>query len=171
MPTLFVANTTKQRHVFLWKRPEMQNYARNTIEAGQQIRITDLSTEDIDAIVQHHSLYGLKDARQLSRRKGFTGLCYSVDEEVKIDEMLATYDLNDHELARAAERRRRQEAAAISDNMASALNQMTGIDKEKLRPKTLETQVREVTDGTPAINEGTEVPSDPKGKLKNAPRT
>ncbi len=171
MSSLFICNNTKQNHEFLWRIGEMHNPARRMIQAGQQIMIPDLTTDNINSIISQHRVYGLQDANELSRRRAFAGLCYSIDKPVNTDSMLATYDLNDQQLQKSADDRRTVTAAAISDNIAKQLQDATGIEKEKLRPRSVQVEIVEETEGKPAVASGTEVPADPRhGQLKRAMR-
>jgi hypothetical protein len=161
MATLYIANTTKQNHVFVYRHREMSNPAMREIKRGQQIPISDITIEEARAIVKQHEKYGIMDAAELSRRRDFAGLVYSIDKPVDIDQMLASFELNDKDLAKEAQQRREVQAAAISDNVATQLHNLTGMDKENVRPKSLQLEVTEETDGTRSVASGVEVPADP----------
>lgn len=162
MPTLYIANTTKQHHQFTYRHREMSNPAIKEIRAGQQIPITDLTMDEVDSIVKQHEKYGLRSAKELSTLRGFVGLSYMVDKPVPIDAMLATFETNDSALEQGAQTRREVQAAATSEAVADSLNKLTGIDKEAVRPKNLQLEVTEDTTGTRSVASGVEVPADAK---------
>ena len=66
---LYIANTTKQRHIFTFRQLETGRLRQIPIEHGSQMQVLDGSTEEVEAVIQHHQVYGLVDstrARHLS---------------------------------------------------------------------------------------------------------
>lgn len=159
---LYVANTSKQNWEFTFRLPAMQSgYFRKLIPAGQQICVDHLSSDEIALVISHWERYGMKSSEEMSRRKGYTGICYRLEKPVVMDAMLATYELNDDALAQAADERRIKTATRMATDIATDISSKTGIDKTKLVPQRLEVEVVEDTDGTPSISAGVEVLRNP----------
>jgi hypothetical protein len=167
MPNLYIANTTKLEWVFTYRLPEMQQHFQRRIRAGGQILLDHLDQQEIDEVIKQNARYGMQPAQELSRRKGFSGICWRVGEPIDVDRMLATFEINANALTEAADVKRKQTAVAASDNIAETLHRMTGINKESLRPQRLEMEVKEETEGQPTVAAGVEVISNPSA---NAPR-
>lgn len=164
MPKLFVANTSKQKWMFTYRLPHMNSHFTKEIPPGKQICLDHLQSDDIARVIEHNQIYGMKPSEEVSRRKGYTGLTYRLDKPVEMDSMLETYDSNDTALTDAAQQRRVDSTVAASDGIASALNVMTGIDKEKMRPVKVTQEVIEETEGNPRVAAGVEVSRTPGGK-------
>jgi len=79
---LYVANTTKQEHLFAYYLPENARPFSHSIRAGAQIEISGPQHE-IDSIIHQHAIYGLVEANKV--KKGFGGLCYRIDKPVSLD--------------------------------------------------------------------------------------
>lgn len=155
---LFVANTKKQHHSFVIQTPSMGgNAGHKLIPQGQQAMVGEFDELDLKAIIAHHVRYGAREFGDGSRLKGFTGLVYRIDEPVNMDAMLETYDANDKALTQKADERRVAEAAAISDKIADTLHKATGLDTERVRPKAVELEIVEETDGKPAVAAGVQI--------------
>lgn len=180
---LYIANTTKQHHTFYYKHPEgdpreefrvaphrfnlevvsfRPGLRRREIKGGTQICINDLSAAQIDVIVQQYEIYGIQDAKQMSRLKGYKGFSYSVDKPVPIETMLAIFETNDKALDEQARERIVVEAAAVSNVIAKDLAQKTGKPIEDLRPNIEVTHMEEDTDSSKPVNLGVEAPRDRK---------
>lgn len=163
MPRLYIANCTKQDHLFLANLPERpgNSHIKQFIKAGQQIALDGLESNVIEDIVRQHEPYGLRCADEISRIRDFVGQCYRVDKPVPLDAMLSTFETNDSALDELAAKRRQVEAAAISEGIAENLSRITGHEKETVRPVRLEMQTVEDTKDTPSIAAGVEVVNDP----------
>lgn len=168
---LFIANTTKQHHHFNYRHPEMG--ARSLmIKAGTQINFDVLSTDDIDSIVSQYRIYGMQNADEISRLKGFVGFSYRVDKPVPIKTMLELFDKNDKAMDANAKERVMVEAVAVGENIAEKLHQQTRSDPEFFRPQHVEVQTVEETSGEmPSVSMGVEVPrNEGDGRHKGATR-
>lgn len=162
MPTLWICNTTKQNHNFPFRIPGRGNGLRQVmIEAGKQVHLDDLTSEEIAGILQQHARYELTDAREYSRRKGRKWLVYSIDKPVNVDQMLQTYEGNDKEMEKEAFERQVKQAAGVQDAIAESLHQMTGADKNAVRPSVEVETIEDTDDGRPSVALGVEVPSNP----------
>lgn len=185
---LYIANTTKQHHIFYYKHPEgePEGTARvsehrfrlrevpfrpglryREIKAGTQICIGDLTAAQIDVIVQQYEVYGIRDARQMSRLKGFVGFSYNVGNPVPIEAMLATFETNDKVLDERARERTILEAAEVSNVVAKGLLDATGQrateeNIEKVRPNVEVSHLEEDSDSRTPLNIGAEARRDRK---------
>ena len=77
---LHIANCSPQRHLFNYKLPERRQPFARHIPAGDQIAI-DVQDTDITAIIDQHERYGFVDVTKIP--KDFSGICYSIDREIK----------------------------------------------------------------------------------------
>ncbi len=149
---MFIANCTKQVQDFIYRPVESRGNRMQRIEIGQQIQLAgDLNQSDIDAIVDHHALYGLlsvEDARKVRGR--FVGMCYSIDKPVKIEDMQIVLSRNDDVLTDRGQELRKEAAVATS----AAIQQ--GGDNSL---RALETSITEVKKdgGEPDVQEGVRV--------------
>lgn len=165
---LFIANTTKQHHVFTYQMPE-QGLRRRDIKAGTQVLIDGLTTDQASHIVKQYEIYNIQDITKMSRVKGFVGFSYSIDNPVPIEAMLAQFDANDQAMAGKAKERLVIEAAAVQDAIATDMQRQTGADKEQVRPRVEVETVEETGDGSrPSISQGVEVPRDANSEPKKS---
>jgi hypothetical protein len=130
------------------------------IKGGQQVCIPDLEPEEISEIVKQHARYGMVPAKELSRRRDVAKLCYSTDGPINVDQMLATYEINDDKLDDQASERRTATVAAMSDNIGKELGKTFGTH-DTLPPTRLEVEVAEDTTGSKSVASGIEVLADP----------
>lgn len=171
MPTLWIANTTKQNHHLYYRLPGRSYGGKPPcliIPAGKQAYLEDLTNEDVAFILNDYARYGIIDAREYSRRKGRIWLVYSIDKPVNIDQMLQTYEGNDKEMEKEALDRQVRQAAAIQDGIAETIHQMTGVDKDAVRPAVEVETIEETNDGRPSIAMGVEVPRNPDAPPQKA---
>ncbi len=157
MPKLYVANTTKQRFELRARFKGFNREVRRTIEPGKQVLLGDFDPDEISDIVDHHGKYGMRSVEDASRVQNFVGQYYSIGEPVTIDDMMQQFERNGAELDKAADKRNMDTAVAISDSIASNLSQMTGLEKERLRPTRVELETVEDTLEKPSIAKGVEV--------------
>ena len=117
MPTLYVANCSKQRHDFTYRVPEEVAVRRQQIMPGSQTAIyqPNVPMEIIRAIIDQHARYGLVDVNEIDRRKAFTGLCYSLDKPIKVEKFMYVDETNSSALQDASLEARKVSAAALHD--------------------------------------------------------
>lgn len=148
---MFVANCTKQARDFTYRLPDKGGRMQR-IEIGQQIQIAgELSQAEVDSIVDHYSRYGMKSVEEARKARGsFTGLCYSLDKPVAIENMQIVLQLNDQVLIQRGQQQRKE--AAVATSAAIMQNGDQGL-------QALETSVVEVKkDGSePEVQEGVRV--------------
>lgn len=149
---MYIANLTRQDQDFIYKLPEGQQRMQQ-IPVGRQIVLAgDLNQKDIDAIVVHHARYGMKPVADAVKAKSFTGLCYSIDEPVKLEKMQIGIERNDIVLQERGVQNRKEAAVAINE----ALSKNDGPQLKSLQTEVVE----EKRDGTDGVNETVVVSKD-----------
>jgi hypothetical protein len=157
MARLWVANTTRQIYRFTYRISDKQ-HQMHEIPAGKQIPLNHFSDAEIDSVIKQNTIYGMREANESPRRKGFSGLVYKIgDDPINMDRLLETYESNDTVRDAEATERLKKSAAALSDNIANTVHQNTGVDRERMRPARVEVETIESTDGKPTISKGVEV--------------
>jgi hypothetical protein len=122
MPELFIANTTKRHHDFDYRIPENPKLIRQSIRAGEQVRIGgDLRSEDIQAIIDQHIQYGLISANDVKRSADFVGLCYSIGKPVPAANVMTAFEQNDGVLTKRGEEIRKAAAIAFDASVAASI--------------------------------------------------
>jgi hypothetical protein len=159
---MYIANGTHQNIDFQYRLPEYKSYRQQNIPIGGQIRISgELSSKDIEAIAEHHAIYGMVHAKEISNFKGFLiPYVYSIDEPVSV-EIMTELIVQNREFNRLLGIKQRQEAAVtVSHQVEDALPGHL---------KSLEMSVEEFPskDRDPTINEGVRVTRD---REKGAPQ-
>lgn len=119
---LYVANTTKQRHDFTFRRLEKTNLVHHPIRAGEQSIVLDGTTEEIDYILRQHEIYGLIDATRIDQSKAYIGLCYSTEKPVASKIIEKAMRDNDQHLTRKSNDHRQASAFATSEKLRSEDN-------------------------------------------------
>lgn len=81
---MYVANATRQVEDFVYRIPGDNKARRQTIHPGQQVELSgDLTTDEADAVIEHHGVYGMTAATELGSAKGkVVRLIYSLDKPV-----------------------------------------------------------------------------------------
>jgi hypothetical protein len=139
MTILYIGNTTKQIRIFCYWPVEGTKLIAQEIKEGKQIVIaphgsnTDLSSPEIEAIINQHKMYGLIAADELDTYRGpYGGLIYSLGKEISVDTLqrgLNKYEKQQEALGKLM----RQEAAVFANNTIEehgALNGYTIRDLE-----------------------------------------
>lgn len=137
---LFIANTTKFRHEFLYRLPERTKVFNQVIPSGQQLRVhsDDLTTVEIEHILRQHLTYGLVPASDVDREKAFIGLCYSLDKPVPDAVIMRAFSHNDKVLDATSLETRKIALASMQ-----TLAQTTGVEV----PQGLELEIVEQQTG------------------------
>lgn len=115
---LYIANGSHQIIDFQYRLPEYKNYRQQTIPIGGQIRISgELSTKDIEMIVEHHTIYGMVHYKELSDRKDiFIPYIFSVDNPISSD-TIADLIVQNREFNTELGKKQRQQAAITVNSM------------------------------------------------------
>lgn len=123
---LYVANCSKQEFDFTYMIPENLRPFMHKIRAGAQVEING-SQDEIDAIINQHSIYGMVEANKV--KKGFGGLCYRLEKPVSIDAIEQGLSQNDQDkIDRALDARKLSAAAA--DQVISQKAQEMGLQQK-----------------------------------------
>lgn len=114
---LFIANTTKQRQIFAYRKIETGRLVQIPINHGDQMMVLDGSTEELESVIQHHEMYGLIDSTKIDQSQAFVGLCYSINKPVSASVIEKTIRDNDIHLTRGAHNRRQASVAALDSSL------------------------------------------------------
>lgn len=137
---MFVANATRQVVTFLYRIPDSSGVRAQDIPIGGQVQLSqDLPVEAVNAIVEQHQRYGMVEAAQAYRSKGFAGLCYSLGSPVKMDTIAQLIDHNTDKLVELGQKIRQESAV-------SANNVLDGDLRESGRPEVLRNFEASVTE-------------------------
>lgn len=150
MTVMFVANCTKQVREFIFKIPE-GGLRRQTIPIGQQIKVAGIDNdEQIKAIVEQYQRYGMMTVADAIKAKTFTGLIYSLDKPVKVENMEIVLSNNDAQLVKQGQQIRKEAAIAAANSADEHARSVGG------ELKATETTITEVpkNGGEPTIQEG-----------------
>jgi len=178
MTKLWIANTTKQNHDFVYRprigeggvgkedgivRPKYGEMRKQPIPVGGQICVGDLSEGEIRNILDQHP--HIVDYKSLNRAKAFQGLCYREgDKNVPIGEILERIETNDK--IRTEENKLRQTNTALE--IAGKMREVASTDDAPFKDlRETDVQVaqkgaQEVNGGTPRINNVVEVTEEGK---------
>jgi hypothetical protein len=124
MPELFIGNVSKQIQMFAYRPLEKPGIVTQTIPIGGQIRIapggsTDLTTPEIDYILQQHRVYGLTsiDDLDLIRNTPFNSLVYSVGKPISAEKLRRGMQKKDEALKAFGQRVRQEAALAVNSQI------------------------------------------------------
>ncbi|EAT6369374.1 hypothetical protein E5458_07690 [Salmonella enterica] len=123
---LFIANTTKQRQIFAYRKLETGRLIQIPINHGDQMMVLDGSTEEVESVIQHHQVYGLIDSTKIDQSQVFVGLCYSINKPVSAVVIEKTIRDNDIHLTRGAHNRRQASVAALDSSLRESGNGYSG---------------------------------------------
>lgn len=109
MPSLFIANCSKQEMLFTYMFLENPKPFHHKIRAGTQIRI-DATDDEIQHIIKQHEIYGLQNVEKV--KKGFGGIAYRIGKSISTEAIEAGLSQKDQEdIERALEARKNTAAA------------------------------------------------------------
>lgn len=146
---LYIANTTKQRQIFAYRKLETGRLIQIPIDHGSQMMVLDGSTDEVGAVILHHQVYGLVDSTKIDQSQAFVGLCYSINKPVSASVIEKTIRDNDGHLTRGAHNLRQASVMALDSSLR---NGDTGYDGE-LEMSVEQTKGREDNDEMPTVNE------------------
>lgn len=146
---LYIANTTKQRHIFSFRTLETGRLRQIPIAHGSQMLVLDGSSEEVDAVIQHHQIYGLVDATKIDQSKQFVGLCYSINKAVPASVIEKALRDNDEHLTRNSHGRRQASVAAMDSTLRDSGTGYNGDMEFSVE----QTKGREDNDDIPVVNE------------------
>jgi len=124
MPTLYVANTTKQNHIFYYRDPDDLKRLRSLIipMGGQMPVIRDQSMEYIHKVIEQHARYGMIPMGMAMRGPAqFVGLCYSIDDPVTKPAIEAALANNDTVLKERSDEMLEDSANAVKEQIDASV--------------------------------------------------
>ncbi len=124
MPELYIGNVSKQIQMFAYRIPERQGVITQSIPIGSQIRVSpngysvDLSTVEIDAILNQHKAYGIVSVDELdSKTSPFSGLVYSIGKPLTSEKMFKAMKRKEEELNKFGQKIRQEAALAVNSQI------------------------------------------------------
>jgi hypothetical protein len=114
---IYVANCTPQVHNFVYRMLGQTGIRQQMIEVGRQVRLSgEMTSEEIDFIVNQHAKYGLIRDTEITRKtRGFNCLVYAVDRPVAVDNMTIVLELNREALVTQGQQTRKEAAVAVTN--------------------------------------------------------
>lgn len=127
MTSMWVSNCTSQYHQFAYRVAETPRLITQEIAPGGQIKIIanqgELNPADIEAIVSHHSQYGMIPVENISKHKGYVGLVYSLGRPVNLAKIQEQVYANRDILTERGRQNRRAAAVAVSHQVEANIAQ------------------------------------------------
>lgn len=84
---LYIANVTKQTHIFAYWRKGVTKIQEPEIKGGTQI-VIEGESEQLEGIVRAHRKYGLVEAGDILKDKNFSGIAFHFDSPMNITAMM-----------------------------------------------------------------------------------
>jgi hypothetical protein len=167
--TLYVANCSKQIEQFLFRRPESRfTSPPQEIPPGEQRAVIKDGTQaEVDAVIAHHSIYGMLPEAEAFRSKRRFRLCYSVDKPVSEKGMRMAFERNDKLLKDDGQTARDRTAAAVAGGLDESLQKSGAAGRASVGAVEVEL-VEQVKPGqAPGLNEGIEVVKPGRSSRRN----
>jgi hypothetical protein len=134
MPTLIVANCTKQHHDFTYREPNSKQIRKTHIAPGGQAYVyTNDDLNLVMSVIKPAMSYGMVPVTEIYDTHNFIGLCFSIDTPIDTDKIMETDEHNQSVQDRISDEIRQETAIAIHE---SSFNQ-------KLPITSLKTEIRE----------------------------
>lgn len=154
MTALFIANCTKQNHVFAYRQDSSTALSYQDIRIGAQVKLPgDMTSAEVANIIKQHITYGIKDASEVRRTKDFTGLCYNIDQPVPFVAFDSALETNDVAMTERSAEQRERVVNAIADKSIE-ISRDAG---DKLQRIEVSTETDKAAQGIPEISLGSEV--------------
>jgi hypothetical protein len=173
---LYIANVTKQIVQFAYRAPERFGLVIQTIPIGGQIKVSpkgsqsDLSTPEIDSILEQHRKYGLISVEELdTNRSSFHGMCYCIGKPISVDRIHKAMQRNEETLEELGKTIRKEAALAVNNQIENTVGgnlkqlEMSVVEEEPRGGytddhKPLGEGVRIIRESNPNSGGGNEVP-------------
>lgn len=161
MPVLYIANASKQSHSFNYRLPEKEKLFMQKIEVASQISI-NLNSAEIDWVLKQHLKYGMVDVKSISNKKGFSGICYSIDKPVNVETIMIASEVKDEVITDRALDIRKTTAAAVEKSVSEQAQEMGiqagntqfEIEEQKTNPADNEAKFKETIEVTGSKRRG-----------------
>lgn len=161
---VFVANTTRQVHDFVWRSINNRSPHRMQIDVGQQVQLPgEWQPEDVEYLEAQHRRYGLIPVSEVDRSKDFVGLCYSLDKPISVEKIRRALTLNEQVLEARGRELRQRAAVAVAEQV------QTAFPNSGLTALEMTIQEERTDGGKPEVNEGIRVPTAGQGGQGPAP--
>jgi hypothetical protein len=128
MPQLYVANATKQIVNFAYRSLERPGVVVQPIYIGGQICVapngtnTDLTTNEIDYIIDQHRHYGIVDIDELSSLKGkFYGIVFQIGSPIDSEKLQRAMIRLEDSLNADGKRLRQEAAVAVNSQIENQI--------------------------------------------------
>jgi hypothetical protein len=129
MPRLYVGNPTKQNFSFMYREPETAGFPLRTITIGMGSQVClpgDLSTPQIEAIIQQHVGYGLMPVEAVGKTKKFMPLVYALDKAISVAKLAEAIQHNTDVLIGQGKTMRQEAAVADAVRIENDLQETQG---------------------------------------------
>lgn len=149
MSKMYIGNCTVQVQDFQYRLYGNNKTYKQMIPIGGQLPLSgDLDLKDIDFIVEQHAPYGLKAVSELDRSKDFTGLCYSIDKPINVDQLKKAIHLNHDVLVEQGKATREEAAVVVNNALEEQTKGMSGLQAldltiQEVERKGEDTQINE----------------------------
>jgi len=150
---LYIANCSKQEHLFTYMLPENPRPFSHSIRAGGQIEIPG-QQDQLMSIIGQHQVYGMMEVNKVS--KGFGGLCYRLEKPISIEAIQAGFSQTDQEMIDRAQEARSVTAAAADQIIAQKAQEMGLKQKSGLEIEIME-EKKNAGDNSPKFEQTIEV--------------
>ena len=150
---LYIANCSKQEHLFTYMLPENPRPFSHSIRAGGQIEIPG-EQEHLMSIIGQHQVYGMMEVNKVG--KGFGGLCYRLEKPISIEAIQAGFTQSDQEMIDKAQEARSITAAASDQIIANKAQEMGLKQKSGLEIEVVE-EKKNAADNSPKFEQTIEV--------------
>lgn len=165
MSKLYVYNCSQQIQEVHYTLPEVRGYRKYTIEMGRQTALNgELHGPELDVVIQQLERYGATEAGKIRDVKHYSGLIYSVDKPVNIDQIKHGTAHNKQVLVEEGKKIREQAAMAVNQDLENSTGAAPGV---------LEMSVEEEKSGSlesdeehAPVSEGVRVTKRPMGRNK-----
>jgi hypothetical protein len=124
MPELYIGNISKQIQQFCYRSLERPGVIQQPIPIGGQIRVapngtkTDLSTPEIDFILEQHYRYGIASVDEIdSKQNPFSGLCFSIGKVISPEKMRKAMLRKEEALQKFGAKVRQEAALAVNSQI------------------------------------------------------
>ncbi len=127
---LFIANGTQQIQDFHYRVPDSNKVRQQKIAIGGQIRISgDLTTADIDAIVDQHKIYGMIPAEEIFSGRDPAPTAYRVGKAITQEEIFQLTQRNEGVLVERGKETRKNAAIGLASMLGTAAREGgTGVE-------------------------------------------
>jgi hypothetical protein len=150
---LYIANCSKQEHLFTYMLPENPRPFSHAIRAGGQIEIPG-EQDQLMSIIGQHQVYGMMEVNKVG--KGFGGLCYRLEKPISVDAIQAGFTQSDQEMIDRAQEARNVTAAASDQILANKAQEMGLKQKSGLEIEVIE-EKKNAADNSPKFEQTIEV--------------